>query len=72
MSINERSTGYYSTGYKNVNTVKNTADISFTDTILEKDATSKIDYGECAFEFLPQCPGRSKESVDGNGKTGAL
>ena len=57
MGINGILTGYYQPVYTNVNTVKNSADVSFTETISGKASTEKIDYDERAFEYLaPNAP----------------
>lgn len=57
------STGYYPTGYTNVNTVKNSADVSFAETISGKASTEKIDYNERAFEYLaPNAPKEVKKA----------
>lgn len=57
MGINGILTGYYQSVYTNVNTVKNSADVSFTETISGKASTEKIDYDERAFEYLaPNAP----------------
>ena len=57
MGINGILTGYYQSVYTNVNTVKNSADVSFTETISGKSSTEKIDNDERAFEYLaPNAP----------------
>ena len=73
MSISGISMGYYPTGYANVNTVKNTTDVSFTETISEKAATDKIDYDERAFEYLaPNAPEEVKKAwMEAAKETGA-
>ena len=63
VSINGISMGYYPAGYANVNTVKNAADVSFTEIISEKAATGTIDYDEKAFESIaPNAPAKVREA----------
>ena len=65
--------GYYPTRYTNVNSVKNTADASFTETISEKAAADKIDYDERAFEYVaPNAPEEVKKAwMEATKETGA-